>query len=628
MKSPSREKQLTPSQKKAFDILKSGKNIFLTGGAGTGKSFLLSTYISYCKRHSKSCLVCAPTAIAALQLEGTTIHSAFGLPPTVLNYSDTDVAYTPSKDVQSADVIIVDEISMCRIDLFDTICAIISKADEEYPRKAARQLICSGDFYQLPPVITREDRPALDAIYPKTDNHQGSGVGDGYAFQATRWKSREFANIFLKEVKRQSDDSFIHCLNQVRVGDASCIPFIYENMSKSKLDDGITLFPTVKAADKFNEAKLEALENSSLKTFAADNQCGKIGTKFSAPESLSLKVGAKVMALVNDPADRFFNGSLGTVLQLPETEDLNGEIQVKFDRYQYPVSITAFTWTIEKPVVERTRISRGKTTVTIKRDAMGSYTQYPLRLAYAMTIHKSQGQSYDAVNIDPSTWAAGQLYVALSRAIDIKKLHVDREILEQYLKVSSDVESFYQELASVEDSSDASDLSLPGKLVSTPSSASSDEFVTDSSNLYQLREYVQILNQSPQKWHSIYDILHAAEVKRSWQGTYSSYTAWLENFSDKTRIASVNQLWRYKKAGDSLEEIKARHPELSAGSNIALLSQDSLILIAKIREIAPSEAYKYEIRLLEGTTNPDHKLTASDLRIILAELRKNLPASP
>lgn len=407
------EKRLNVEQGKALEILNSGVNVFLTGNAGTGKSFLIDYFINSISKY-KRVLVCAPTGLAALNIGGTTIHRAFKAPLEPISpYKTgevTDVVY-------EADVIVIDEISMCRVDLFGFVSRILNYKSEVLGKDT--QLIVVGDFFQLPPVITGDDLNKLLLWYP--------GIDDGFCFDSVYWSNFNFTNIRLTQVMRQSDENYISNLNKARVGDLSCLNYFNQCVNRY-IGNAVCLTAYNKVANQINSDRLEELNGKkySFKAIAFGDVSEK---EYPTNYNLDIKIGARVMCLVNDLEYRFVNGSFGTVVGV---EKGNNCVIVDVDGYG-EVPISKYTFTYYDYKVD------GNNLIKTER---GSFTQFPLKLAYAITIHKSQGQTYDKVYIKPKAFAKGQLYVALSRCKSFNNISLDYQIIPDYLRVSPKVLNF------------------------------------------------------------------------------------------------------------------------------------------------------------------------------------------
>ena len=441
------EYNLTKSQKKAFDAMKSGKNLFISGPAGTGKSYLIECFADYCKKKHIPLMLCAPTGMAAREIHGETCHAAFRLKIGPIFDEKHEKPYSepvgkPIKNLMEAEIILIDEVSMLRIDAFECIIQKLEHANrkrkeliEKYingssdERQAVEnskwklkpvQLILVGDFFQLPPVLVPEDKKTLEKVYK-------SKLGNGYAFQSDYWHSYAggFETIRLTEIVRQEHDKeFTNALNKLRKGDFDGAEYIVKNSSDLPFKDGIWLYGTRKAVSRENNRELAVLPGKpkSYKMIKVGNFSDK---ELVADPTLTLKNGARVMSLMNDRyGDRYVNGSLGTVTKL-----LKDLITVRFDNGNV-IDIDRYKWEVYGYDVVDDKLTH------VLR---GTYEQFPLRLAYALTIHKSQGQTFDKVNISTETFAPGQLYVGLSRVKSVSNMYIQGDIDGHNLIVDDEV---------------------------------------------------------------------------------------------------------------------------------------------------------------------------------------------
>lgn len=427
---------LTDSQVQAYNVIMGGYNVFLTGHAGTGKSFLLRKVIEDLQGLGKRVVVAAPTGIAAINVGGTTLHRLFMLKPDI--YTDRRERVPPV--LKETDVLFIDEISMCRIDLFDYIGRVHQKTHRHI------QVVVVGDFCQLPPVMPK--RTSSDTYFDEKeilDVHFGFDVGGGYAFLSPQWQRINFKTMILEEVIRQDDPAFIHALDGARLGDYNSLRFFVENASPYEIPGGIYIAGRNAEVDKRNADKLAEIDASSYYYMAESKGEVTNEDRRVAPEVLELKVGARVMMTVNDDLGQYYNGSLGYVTQLSEEH-----IWVGIDD-GVECEVRRNSWEVVRYEVER---DPDTDMAKFKRTVAGQYIQYPIKLAWAVTVHKSQGQTFTKVNLNPNCWDSGQLYVALSRVKSIEGLHLTRPMMSRYLRLDTAVQEFYR-YAGIDEPEDA-----------------------------------------------------------------------------------------------------------------------------------------------------------------------------
>ena len=411
--------QLTEEQQAAYDVLESGRNVFLTGKAGTGKSHLTRYFIHRMEQKRRNILVCAPTGIAALNIGGATLHRTFAAPTRLISPYEQCKSKECQKVIDKADIILIDEISMCRIDLFEFVVNSILESHERTGKKI--QLVVIGDFFQLPPVLRYED----EQDYAKMYGHKL------YAFESEKWQRMAFQCIELREVIRQKDHNLATALNNIRLG----IPD-FTLLSKRLFSDddpeAITICGLNKEALSINQQRLAELKGRSQQYIAS--AWGWDDTVVPVDKSIELKKDARIILVANDREGRWVNGSLATVTKL-----LQDSIVVRLDNGTVH-EVERYTWEIKEYHVHK----RHDGTYFINTDIVGQFTQLPVKLAYAITIHRSQGQTYDKVNIHPDgIFAEGMLYVALSRCRSLEGMRIVGQLRPNQIIISGSVKNFY-----------------------------------------------------------------------------------------------------------------------------------------------------------------------------------------
>lgn len=426
--------QLDPEQRAVFEEMESSNvNFFITGKAGTGKSFLLD---SFKKQTAKEHIVLAPTGIAALNVGGTTIHSAFGY-YNLVNLdidaiSDITIRLKSEKRMvlKRVSTIIIDEISMVRADTFDKIDRILKVINNCNLPFGGKQLLIFGDLFQLPPVAQPKEREYLYDRY-----------GGEYFFCADAYKQSNFQFRELTINHRQEDDmAYFELLNRVRDGSSTAADIELLNtrvtQDSSVYDRFTALLPTKAEVEAMNRNRIRQI-NSPEHTYHAiithnkyPNLNHSLESLFPIHKILRLKKGVLVMMVTNDPERRWVNGTLGIV-----SEFAPNHITVAINGRLYDIQPAEFS---EYEVIYENR--------KLKYDMILGVMQYPIIPAYAITIHKSQGQTYQNIICDiDRCFADGQAYVALSRCARLNGLHLKSPISRASIRVNRSVLDFYQE---------------------------------------------------------------------------------------------------------------------------------------------------------------------------------------
>jgi ATP-dependent exoDNAse (exonuclease V) alpha subunit len=427
--------EITDEYRLVTRLLEEGSQIvFVSGKAGTGKStlvqFLRNTYPG-------NLVVVAPTGVAALNVKGATIHSYFHLPPRVI--TDEDIKEVRDRRLYTKlDLLVIDEISMVRADLLDGVDKFLRLNGRHTDRPfGGTQLLLIGDLFQLPPVVTRAEEAVLFA----------RKYTSPYFFSAKSLEECQLVPVELRKVFRQTDEAFIQTLDSIRVAErlqdvlseinACCFRPVPAGA------DIVTLTATNAAADGINTARLNKLSGEAL------NFIGEISGNFSieeerlpAPLNLTLKAGAQVMFTKSDVTKRWVNGTLGRVvgfkgasIQVELIADPSGTVHdvqhVDWESFKYE-----YDYAEDK----------------IRPTVTGRYTQYPLMLAWAVTVHKSQGKTLDRVRIDlgRGAFSPGQVYVALSRCRSLTDITLARPIGQHEVKCDQRIKRFYFALADLQ----------------------------------------------------------------------------------------------------------------------------------------------------------------------------------
>lgn len=428
------------AQKQALDLVKNTNNsFFLTGRAGTGKT----TFLHYIQKNiKKQFVVVAPTGIAAIVAGGMTIHSFFGMPITPIT-KDSVFQINEGKwaILKRVDTIIIDEVSMVRCDIVDGIDRILRKAMQNDLPFGGKQIIFTGDLYQLEPVLER-DNTELTNFFRYEYNTTTPYFYHAHVFKRIRIPRIEFTKMY-----RQTDPIFQNMLNNIRYGRINADEIAKINamgMANALMDDEEQLILTSRndTADKINKDHLNAIEEPEFKyegiiegTFNKHS--------FPAPQALTLKKGTQVMFTQNDTTKKWVNGTVGTITELKEDA-----ICVHIDKN----SRCTGDVTVQRAEWENIRYKYNRTARKLEKEVIGTFTQYPLKLAWAITIHKSQGMTFDRLKLDLSTgvFLPGQLYVALSRVCTLEGLSLTSPIRLHYIMSKFEIDRFLEEYSDIQ----------------------------------------------------------------------------------------------------------------------------------------------------------------------------------
>lgn len=363
------------------------QNVCIVGTGGTGKTQLIKDYLAWLSPSERSnTLVVAPTGLAASHIDGLTVHKAFGLQNEV---QTKELPQSIPQELMTLQRVIIDEISMLRIDIFERIITILQSVEAQQHRKI--QLIVLGDFGQLQPVCTKEDGLLLRQLYPNT-----KGI---YAFHSELWEQMDFQRIVLKYNFRQEEQELADQLAALKYGSLDAVKWFNDNCCSFYDMRAVHICPRNEDVDKYNQEALEQFEDEDFSVYQARSQGLAENAELPCPQELRLSVGMRIMTIVNDR--KYKNGSIGTITEL-------------------------------KPNIIRVRFDNGAAASVCRKKFTlpdGSvFEQLPIVLAYAFTVHKCQGCTFDYVAIVPGFFAAGQLYTALSRCKSLEGIYIEDDL--------------------------------------------------------------------------------------------------------------------------------------------------------------------------------------------------------
>ncbi|MCB0687453.1 MAG: AAA family ATPase [Saprospiraceae bacterium] len=421
--------RLSEEFQETLDLLENtNESVFLTGKAGTGKSTLLQLFR---RTTQKKVVVLAPTGVAALNVGGQTIHSFFGFAPRLLTENDL-IKRKDLRLLRSLEVLVIDEISMVRADLLDNIDFVLRHARRNESPFGQVQLLVVGDLFQLPPVVsTAYEREYFQTTYESP-----------YFFSAQVFKTGFSLRVIeLLRIYRQEERRFINLLDSIRSGDIDeeLLSELNERVHMASDQDSQHIVLTARnaVANAINQKALDQID-AAPRIFTAKVSGQFNPSLFPTEAALKLKVGARIILLKNDPARRYVNGTIGTIVDFGDESIM---VQITSAKGPEIISVGAQEWEVLKYTAD-------KKTMELKTEVIGSFIQYPIRLAWAITIHKSQGKTFDEVLVDlqGGAFEHGQTYVALSRCRTLGGLQVRQPVKYRDILIDERIVDFYHNM--------------------------------------------------------------------------------------------------------------------------------------------------------------------------------------
>lgn len=452
---------LNEEQREIFDaVLVRKESVFIAGSGGTGKSFLIEQIVDAARDMGKRVLVTASTGVAAIKIKGITVASAFDLKAEIaIDAKGRPKRHAPEV-VKQADIIVIDEISLLRRDAFEAVYAGIQKANglRKKDHKPPIRVVIVGDFLQLPPVLVAEERAILDLLY-------GFPVGRAYCFQSDAWKKFRLEPYELTQIVRQSNIEDRHLLELVRIGSNawSICDRVYEKSAKVRPKNAPRLYAKNEQVKQINSAELAKLPGESFFSSASILSGALEQSEIDSINNweLELKQGCRIMFTCNgaiadwcevfpdyiSPKDVFANGTIGIVRSIdnPTGDAMDATLIIEVPNFYNDGGSITVSIKPRRHSIFTYNTKNG----TLQKETKCEYCQFPVVPAYAITIHKSQGATYDSLIIDPKgIFESAQLYVALSRCTSLANVYLEHEITPDMITVDNEVIKFYKDMRS------------------------------------------------------------------------------------------------------------------------------------------------------------------------------------